>query len=169
MKWIGFFLVLIGSGGIGFSLVLEYTGRLRELTAVRQMIHYIVDAILYDGLPLAEAFFRCSMRIEGEYGAFLEKTAQQLETFCGEDPAWLWKSNAAMLSDRLKKKDWEKFADCMAQTGFSDPGGQVQVLRLYEEELSDQIIKLEKQKEEKCKLYQTIGIMAGVFICILLF
>ena len=53
MKWIGFFLVLIGSGGIGFSLVLEYTGRLRELTAVRQMIHYIADAILYDGLPLA--------------------------------------------------------------------------------------------------------------------
>ena len=57
----------------------------------------------------------------------------------------------------------------MAQTGFSDSGGQVQVLRLYEEELSDQIIKLEKQKEEKCKLYQSIGIMAGVFICILLF
>ena len=53
MKWIGFFLVLIGSGGIGFSLVLEYTGRLRELTTVRQMIHYIADAILYDGLPLA--------------------------------------------------------------------------------------------------------------------
>ena len=82
MKWIGFFLVLIGSGGIGFSLVLEYTGRLRELTTVRQMIHYIADAILYDGLPLAEAFFRCSMRIEGEYGAFLEKTAQQPEHFC---------------------------------------------------------------------------------------
>ena len=79
MKWIGFFLVLIGSGGIGFSLVLEYTVRLRELTTVRQMIHYIADAILYDGLPLAEAFFRCSMRIEGEYGAFLEKTAQQLQ------------------------------------------------------------------------------------------
>lgn len=58
MKWIGFFLVLIGSGGIGFSLVLEYTGRLRELTTVRQMIHYIADAILYDGLPLAEAFFQ---------------------------------------------------------------------------------------------------------------
>ena len=73
MKWIGFFLVLIGSGGIGFSLVLEYTGRLRELTTVRQMIHYIADAILYDGLPLAEAFFRCSMRMEGEYGAFLER------------------------------------------------------------------------------------------------
>ena len=101
MKWIGFFLVLIGSGGIGFSLVLEYTGRLRELTTVRQMIHYIADAILYDGLPLAEAFFRCSMRMEGAYGAFLEKTAQQIETFCGEDPAWLWKSNAAMLSDRM--------------------------------------------------------------------
>ena len=46
MKWIGFFLVLIGSGGIGFSLVLEYTGRLRELTTGRQMIHYIADAIL---------------------------------------------------------------------------------------------------------------------------
>ena len=104
MKWIGFFLVLIGSGGIGFSLVLEYTGRLRELTTVRQMIHYIADAILYDGLPLAEAFFRCSMRMEGAYGAFLEKTAQQIETFCGEDPAWLWKSNAAMLSDRMKKE-----------------------------------------------------------------
>ena len=119
MKWIGFFLVLIGSGGIGFSLVLEYTGRLRELTTVRQMIHYIADAILYDGLPLAEAFFRCSMRMEGAYGAFLEKTAQQIETFCGEDPAWLWKSNAAMLSDRLKKKDWE---NCIFRCGDSRRG-----------------------------------------------
>ena len=74
-----------------------------------------------------------------------------------------------MLSDRLKKKEWEKFQECMDQKRFPAQGGQVQVLRLYEEELSDQIIKLEKQKEEKCKLYQTIGIMAGVFICILLF
>lgn len=99
--------------------------------------------------------------MEGEYGAFLEKTAQQIETFCGEDPAWLWKSNAAMLSDRLKKKDWEKFADCMAQTGFSDSGGQVQVLRLYEEELSDQIIKLENKRKKNVSCIRRLGSWQG--------
>lgn len=75
MKWIGFFLVLIGSGGIGFSLVLEYTGRLRELTTVRQMIHYIADAILYDGLPLAEAFSDAVCGWKGHTAHFWKNSA----------------------------------------------------------------------------------------------
>ncbi len=168
MKWIGFLLVLTGTGGIGFSLVGEYTMRIRVLEQIKHMMHYINDLVLYENVCLPEAFRKTSARIEDPFGSFLEKVAYQLEDFSGEDIAFLWKSNAAMLKGNMNKKDYLEFSDCMKQTGFMDVKGQSQALKAYEQRLDLQIHKLSEQKEEKCKLYQTIGIMSGLFVCILL-
>ena len=99
---------------------------------------------------------------------FLKKVSFQLEEFSGENVSFLWKNNAQMIKERMNKKDYAEFADCMKQTGFSDAKGQSQALKAYEQRLELQLHRLTEQKEEKCRLYQTLGIMSGVFFCILL-
>ncbi len=169
MKWIGFMLVMVGCGGIGLSLVGEYAMRIRVLEQIRNMMHYINDFVLYECTSLPEAFGRAAQRVEAPFSDFLRKTAQQMDEFSGEDISFLWQSNAEMLKGHMTKKDYAQFLQCMQQTGFMDVKGQSQALKAYEQELSLNIHRLLQQKEEKCKLYQTLGIMSGVFVCILLF
>lgn len=168
MKWIGFLLVLAGTGGIGLSLVGEYALRIRTLGQIRDMMHYINDLVLYEYASLPEAFARTAERMEAPFSDFLRKVAGQLEEFSGEEISFLWKNNAQMLKDTMNKKDYLEFSECMQQTGFSDAKGQSQALKAYEQRLELMLHRLSEQKEEKCRLYQTLGIMSGVFVCILL-
>ncbi|MBE5880875.1 MAG: hypothetical protein E7289_00985 [Lachnospiraceae bacterium] len=169
MKWLGFLLVLAGTGGVGFSLVGEYSMRIRVLGQVRDMMHYINDLVVCEYASLPEAFRRSADRMEAPFSDFLKKVAEQMDAFSGEDVSFLWKNNAAMLKDTMNKKDYREFLDCMQQTGFSDAKGQSRALKAYEQRLELLLHRLSEQKEEKCKLYQTLGIMSGVFVCILLF
>lgn len=168
MKWIGFLLVLSGTAGIGFSLVGEYTMRIHMLSQIRNMMHYMNDLILYEYASLPEAFARTADRMDAPFSDFLKKVSFQLEEFSGENVSFLWKNNAQMIKERMNKKDYAEFADCMKQTGFSDAKGQSQALKAYEQRLELQLHRMTEQKEEKCRLYQTLGIMSGVFFCILL-
>nr|MBQ8253339.1 stage III sporulation protein AB [Lachnospiraceae bacterium] len=168
MKWIGFLLVLAGTAGVGFSLVGEYTLRLRVLEQIKTMMHYINDLILYENACLPEAFRKTSVRMEEPFRGFLQKVAEQTEEFNGEDISFLWKNNGQMVRGHMNKKDYEEFLGCMQQTGFMDVKGQSQTIKAYEQHLELLIHKLSEQKEEKCKLYQTVGIMSGLFVCILL-
>lgn len=169
MKWIGFLLVLAGTGGVGLSLVGEYTLRIRTLGQIRDMMHYINDLILYEYASLPEAFTKAAGRMEAPFSDFLKKVAFQMEEFSGEDISFLWQNNAQMLKSRMNKKDYAEFTVCMQQTGFSDAKGQSQAIKSYEQRLELILHRLSEQKEEKCRLYQTLGIMSGVFVCILLF
>ena len=168
MKWIGFLLVIAGTGGIGFSLVGDYTMRIRMLEQIKTMLHYINDMIVYEKASLPEAFRKTAVRMEEPFGSFLQKVADQMDDFSGEELSFLWKSNATMVKSRMHKKDFLEFADCMQQTGFTDVKGQSCILKSYEQRIELLLCKLTEQKEEKCKLYQTLGIMSGVFVCILL-
>jgi len=168
MRWFGFLLVMLGAGGIGFSLVGEYVQRINNLEQIRNMMHYINDAIVYEHATLPEAFRKTALRMNDSFGEFLMKTAKQTEEFSGEDVAFLWKTNASKWKGSMNKNDFREFENCMNQTGFSDAKSQSEALKSYEQRLELTLHKLTQQKEEKCKLYQTVGIMAGLFICILL-
>lgn len=168
MKWIGFLLILLGSSGVGFSMVSEYGQRIEVLGNLKTMLGYISDMVLVECVPLAEAFRRCEFRMEDPYREFLHKVAEQMEEFCGENPSFIWKSNAGILKPLLKGKDYLSFCECMGQTGFMDVKGQSQALKNYEQSLEMLMKQLREQREDKCRLYQTLGIMAGVFVCILL-
>ena len=168
MKWIGFFFIIFGCSGIGISNTLDYNKRIETLTKIRQMMHYIQDMIRQEHLSLTEAIGRCGQRMDGVYGEFLMRVAEQMDVFCGEDIALIWRKQAAGLQKELGKQYYSGFEHCMDQTGFATAQAQADAIRQYERQLSDIIQNLVSQREEKCKLYQSLGIIGGIFICVLL-
>jgi stage III sporulation protein AB len=168
MKWAGFLLMLLGSGGAGFCMAAEYMERIRRLSQIRELLQYMQELIVAECIPLPETFLRCADRVEEPFCAFLRTVSGQMDEFCGEDVALLWKNNAPLVKNVLHKKDYEGFRRCMEQTGFMDAKAQGQALRTYEQSIELQLAQLIQQKDEKCRLYQTLGIMAGIFVCILL-
>lgn len=167
MKWIGFLLIIAGCSGIGFTCVADYTKRLVSLEQLVKMIGYISNDIEVHNIPLAEAIRRCENRMEGNYKKFLHLVSEKMESFSGEDIALIWKNEAPLLRCELAKRDYELFLNCMDQTGFMDAKAQKQVLNEYQNMLKQLMEELAKKKEDTCKLYRTIGILSGLFLCVL--
>lgn len=169
MKWIGFVLILVGCGGIGFSDACNYQKNIQTLSSIKQMMQYIEELVGQQHLPLTEALLRCAQRMDGPYQTFLLRVTEQMDQFCGEDIALIWQKQAQSLKKLLGKNYYGAFCHCMDQTGFASATAQAEAIRQYERQLSDILKNLIAQREEKCKLYQSLGIIGGIFICVLLF
>lgn len=168
VKWIGFLCIVLGSSGIGISGTRDYNRRIETLTQIKQMMHYIQDMVRQEHLPLSEAIGRSALRMEGIYGDFLSDVASQMELFCGEDIALIWHKQAEKLKKLLGKQYYAEFEHCMDQTGFATATAQADAIRQYERHLTEKIQELNAQREEKCRLYQSLGVIGGIFICVLL-
>lgn len=169
MKWIGFICILLGCMGVGFCSVSEYKRQIVVLSQIAEMLRYLQENIKEQCMSLPEAFLHCSKRMRGEYQQFLQGVYEQLERFSGEDLALIWRGQAEKLKGKMKKEYFEMFYHCMDQTGFMSAKAQADALNLYEKELGAEIKKLSNQQDEKCKLYQSLGIISGIFLCVLLF
>lgn len=168
MKWIGLCMILVGCGGIGISASAEYLSRLTALRKIERMLGLLQDEIAIHKVTLAEAIRVVQDRMEGKYKQFLKEVGTLLEDFQGEDISIIWKSKAGIIKQDLKKQDYELFLNCMDQTGFLDAASQEKSLNRYRQAFQDQMEVLVQKKEETCKLYQTIGFLAGIFFCVLL-
>lgn len=169
MKWIGFIMIILGCTGVGFSYINEYTRRIEVLKNLQSMMHYIQEQITYEKLPLAEAIARSGQRLSGSYRDFLSEVARQMALFSGEEIATIWQGQAQQLEKVISRQDYQEFVHCMDQTGFATASSQGAAIRQYESALTDRMNVLIAQREEKCKLYRSLGILSGIFICVLLF
>ena len=53
MKWIGMFLVVISSSGLGFWMAGRWQERLKQMEHLRQLIYFLKGEIVYSHAPLA--------------------------------------------------------------------------------------------------------------------
>ena len=68
----------------------------------------------------------------------------------------------------LKKSDAELLSDVGRKLGTSDLEGQLSALELRQAELNSAISAAEEEYRRKAKLYRSLGVLAGVFIAIML-
>lgn len=168
MKWIGLCMILAGCSGMGLCFAGDYTKRIIALGQLEQMLGFIRDEISLHCLPLCTAIQRCAGRMDGIYQQFLHEVGSSLEQFSGEDIAVIWRGHAKIINKDITKKEYELFVHGMDQTGFLDSATQAEVLSQLQQSFFEQKKELMQKKEETVKLYRTIGILAGVFVCILL-
>lgn len=168
MKWVGLVCIVLGGIGIGRSYCKDYENRilyLEQISSLLKSLHLMVEQ---DGLPLAEAIGRCAMRQREEFRHFLEQVAKRLEDFDGQSPDSIWQEHAQELETVIPKQDYVRFCGLMSQTGFSQAMEQGMFFAKAKEENDEILLALKKQKQEKCKLYNALGILAAAFLGVLL-
>lgn len=168
MKWVGLLMILAGCSGLGLSYAGEYNKRLKALGELEQMLGFMKDAIEAHQVPLTEAIRMALEHMKGAHQTFLKEVLIQLEQFSGEDIAVIWRGKAELLKQDLSRQDYELFSHCMDQTGFLDATAQKKALDKSRQAFFEQIRKLTEKRDETCKLYKTIGVLAGIFFCVLL-
>lgn len=169
MKITGCILIVTGTSGYGFWMAARYGERLKMLEQLRQMIFLLKGQIIYANAPLEEAFEAVGNRTEGALSELFYRVAGRIREQQGEPFVQIWKEEIDGLGpEALTQKDRLALAGMGEHLGFMDRDMQERNLLLFLEQLDLEIQGLRAHKQERTRLYTSLGVMGGLFLAILL-
>ena len=173
LKYLGAALILISAPGLGMYLAGQWKERLRLLEKLRQMIYFLKGEITYSHAPLAEALERVGRRSGGPLGDMFVRASERICTQEGESLQEIWSGEIRTTAAGAKKlpltrADLEQFTALGEHLGYLDVDMQERTLLLYLEQLDLSIEYLQAHRQEKCRLYTSLGVMGGIFLVIVM-
>ncbi|TAH66651.1 MAG: stage III sporulation protein AB [Anaerolineaceae bacterium] len=169
-KVVGCILIILSSTLMGFYCSNELKSRIDNLRELRKLIVLLRGDIRYGNTPLPEAISAIARRHEGNFKEFFTKVSERLSEHSGNTFSQIWKEavEIELLKTSLNKKDKSSLIQFGDNLGYLDKEMQMNTLELFLTQLEDEINELSKTAKEKSYLYNTLGIMAGIFISIIL-
>jgi stage III sporulation protein AB len=170
LKIIGCLLVIASSTGIGFFFSSEMKHRIEDLKELRKLIGLLRGDIRYANTPLPEAISVIARRYQGSFHPFFQSTSTKLQEMSGLTFAQIWKEavEKELADTSLSKKDKAQLITLGENLGYLDKDMQMNTFELYLSQLEDEITELSKTVKERAYLYNSLGIMTGVFISIIM-
>lgn len=177
VKLAGCLLVLSGSGGLGWYFSYLWKVQLKNLMDLRRMVFMLKGEILYANAPLQEAFSHVGKKAGA--GAQLKEffiwVAEQMGERRGEPFSLIWSEAVAELGQGdweallISQEDRQALDEFGSNLGYLDSSMQERTILLYLERLDERIEYLREHKRERCRLYGSLGILAGMFLVLLLY
>ena len=170
LKAVGALLVVLSCGAMGYGKSLSYTKRQRELEEIQKMLYFLLGEITYRREALPEAMVRVADKIRPPLSDFLREVSRAAKEYQGERFSKIFSQKAEkyLKETSLTKTDLEEFIRLGEDLGYMDITMQENTINLYLEELKGEILKTEKEGPARKTMYQALGLMAGMFLAIIL-
>jgi stage III sporulation protein AB len=170
IKILGCILIITSSAGMGFFFSGELKNRIADLRELKKLIFLLRGDIRYANTPLPEAVQAMSVRHEGKYKQFLSVIAQKLNELGGVSFCSIWKSavEKELQKTSLNKKDLSGLGQLGENLGYLDKDMQINTLDLYISQIEEEITDLSRNVKEKSYLYNSLGILGGIFITLVM-
>lgn len=168
MRILGGIIFLLGTVGMGVFQSMSYdrgTGALRQAA---DMMRYLISQIEIENASLPESICKVSFRMDGFIGDILQNIRERNNKNDGKPLFEIWQEEMAGLEEQFSSKDRELLLHMFDETGFYDTKTQLLRLKMNLETFSEEIKAREAQRESRCRLYQSMGLMVGIFVIILL-
>ncbi|HJB30051.1 MAG TPA: stage III sporulation protein AB [Candidatus Blautia faecavium] len=169
LKGAGILLIIAAGAGLGFSQSFALTGRMKALRTLQRLVILLKGEIQYGNTSLHDAFSGAAEKMSGEYGEFLKETAKRMTTSQGQSFGQIFHTCAREKLGHLKLsgEEREAFYSLGYHLGYLDLRMQIRQLDLYEEELRYSIEELQAKLPEMKKICQSLGIMGGILLAVL--
>ena len=161
MKWIGMLLIMVSAAETGCYAASRLRTQADQLRLLRQMILAMMSELKHT-LPLVPDLLR-SLAAENEYQSleFLQYAAQNAERF---PECW----TEALKTDNALSDNVRSILQTVGNTlGSTTLEGQLSALELCAEQIEKLQETHEEQVKQRGKLYQSCGILGGIFLVIL--
>ena len=170
LKWIGAVMVIGSSGTLGFYCSGRIRKRLSQLRTVRQVLYMLKGEISYSASTLPEAFSHISRKTPQPFREFLERVSGRLKALEGENLERVWQQETRRIRKKtsLAGEDIEEWEDLGGRLGYLDRTMQLQLIDLFLSQWEEKIRLLEKECGKTCKLYQYLGVLAGLLLTVAL-
>jgi Stage III sporulation protein AB (spore_III_AB). len=169
-KTVGCILIILSSTLMGFYCSSELKSRIEDLKELRKIIMLLKGDIRYCNTPLPEAINAIAKRHDGNFKDFLVRVSKKLNERSGNTFSQIWKEAVEneLHMTSLTKKDKYQMIKFGEHLGYLDKEMQLNTLDLYLVQLDEELRGLTSNVKEKTYLYNSLGIMAGIFISIVL-
>lgn len=166
IKIIGAMLIVCACGGVGFSMAAAHR---REERALRQLIgalDYMGCELQYHLTPLPELCRTAAREIEGCVSQALLCLASELESQIAPDaPSCM---HAAIAKNpKLPQRVSKILSRLGTSLGRFDLSGQLKGMESARQQCRQDLEELSKDREQRLRNYQTLGLCAGCALAIL--
>ena len=162
-KIIGSMLIIVAGAGIGISEGVEMKRHLDALETLKRLFCLLKSELEYSHAPFDEVFEKLSEKFTIAFQVWLLNLSEMLRQK-KENFVEIWKQTiwSDLKKSNLKKQDLNELEKLGCQLHY------IESLNLYIEHLEYEIKKKREEYGPKRKLCQSIGIMGGIFLVILL-
>lgn len=170
MKIVGAILTISSCTALGFYFSTEMNTRLKQLRELIKYITILRGDIRYANTPLPEAMENLARRSPGFFQEFLMGVTKMLYESGKGTFGSIWQVNVenCLNESSLTKTDKEQLIHFGENLGYLDKEMQVNTIDLYLHELEEETKELTNVAKERGRLYNLLGIMAGIFITIVM-
>lgn len=170
LKLIGACLVILSSTGIGIYFSSITKGRLIDLKDLKKNMFMLRGDIRYGNTPLPEAIEALAIRNHDNFKPFYEGVVKELKKLDGLPFSEIWDKgvNEYMKDTYLTAADRSHFSKLGETLGYLDKEMQIRTIDLYIEQLENELQEAVSSVKEKTKLYNTLGVLFGIFITIVM-
>lgn len=163
-KWIGCILIMLASGGIGFSKSKELQKHLDELEELKKLFYLIKSELTYTKAPFEEIFDKIVKKVNVPYKEWLTKLGEKL---CRKESGSFWEIWCNSIDENLQKCELKE-DELEALKNVGKNLEYIENIELYLEQLEYNTQHTREEYRSKQKLCQSMGIMGGIFLVILL-
>ncbi len=163
VRWIGYVCIFIGCTGIGLYKSEELKKREQELQELQQIFSALQKEIEYTRTPIGEILKNISCKTSETYQCWLETLSKRCNEKGYQTFDVIWNESIKLLEESRLTQD--EIADLKQVGGHLQ---QSEAISLFLERLDYCMQNTRRENETKRKLYKSLGVMAGVFLVILL-
>lgn len=149
---------------IGFEKSRELQRHLNELEELKRVFTLLRSEVQYTKAPFMEVFLKISKKTNGIFVEWLTWLAKKLTGREAGTLQEIWRKSIYEQLNRSTLRENELEELCMIGTSL----GYLETLDLYLEQLDITIQKTREETTSKKKLYQSMGVMGGIFLVIIL-
>lgn len=171
MRIIGAGFLVVGMTFVGRYFAERYRRGTKELEYIHLMLRLLEGEITYHGNILEEAFLMVSVRTHGHAARLAKQIAISLKGHHEDRFAVIWKETVTEIyTDRLIDAEEVNYLLSLGdQLGYLDKQVQIATLKHYQMVFEETIMERKALQPARCKMYNCLGMMLGIFITIVLY
>ncbi len=140
------------------------------LVQLTDCVIVIKARIRHERMPLPEVLAEAGGGRKGIIGNLFASIGRRLSEYCGISAAEVWRDEAekALKGTELTEEDIKAFERLGSSIGTADSDMQEEVLNVYLAELKNNLEALEEEIRQKTGFYRMMGVLAGIFVTVIL-
>lgn len=169
-KIIGMAMVIISTTVYGIILGRDIKARLKELKELKKIVFLMKGEIGFLHTPLLEALENVSFRCDEPFRGILTDFVKYGKEVDKRPFSEIWEDGMkdGIAKTHLSKEEKALFMKLGRELGLSDIKTQQNAMDSFHNELDLSINSLEKVLPNKVKLYNSMGIILGIVIAIIM-